>query len=126
MSDANFIERVVRLGAAFSIIDDLAFIVITEDGYWAGDGNLDGNLTANVNCNDLFYWASADLEPIENEVDLEMLHECLELDVSRGAELYACRRRKMRPQNCVLSKIPDQMKPHFEACGPPRTNEECG
>ena len=125
-----FLERVVRLAAAFEAADHLQFIIVVDggehDGCWAGHGNLEGRLTVSVDCNDLFYWATADLEPIETDADVELLEECLELDDSYGPTIYACRKRKMRPQNCVLDKMPEEVKPHFESCGPPRTNAECG
>ena len=121
-----FVERVVRLAAAYEAIDSLNFIVTNDKGYWAGHGNLEGNLNVSVNCNDLFYWGTADLEPIESDADLELLKECLDIDDSYGPTIYACRRRKMRPQNCVLEKMPVDIKPHIEACGPVRTNKECG
>jgi len=122
----GFVERVVRLAAAYEAIDNLQFIITDNDGYWAGPGNLEGTLTVSVNCNDLFYWGTADLEPIESDADLELLKECLDIDDSYGPTIYACRRRKMRPQNCVLEKMPVDIKPHIEACGPVRTNKECG
>lgn len=106
-----FLERVVRVAAAYESIDDLCFCIETDDGFWAGRGNKEGKLTVSVNCNDLFFWATADSEPIETDADVELLEECLKIDAVYGTTIYACRRRKMRPQNCVLEKIQEEIKP---------------
>ena len=125
-----FLERIVRLAAAYESCNSLQFIIVRDSGqhkgYWAGPGNQDGKLTVSVNCNDLFYWATADLEPIETDDDLKLLESCLKICSEYGPTIYACRKRKMRPQNCVLAKMPDEIKPHLESCGPPRSNAECG
>lgn len=124
--DPAFLERAVRVAAAYDAADDLQFIIVDDAGYWAGYGNTEGRITVAVNCNDLFYWATADLEPIETDDDLKLLEECLKLDDSYGLEIYACRKRKMRPQTCVLEDMTGETRRHFEACGPPRTHAECG
>lgn len=126
VKDYLFLEHIIRLASAYEVMEDMVFMIITDKGYWAGYGNLEGNLTTFVNCNDLFYWASADLEPIKSDSDLKLFEECLKLDDIYGATIYACRKRKMRPQNCILEKMPDNTKKHLELCGPPRTNKECG
>ena len=122
----GFVERVVRLAAAYEAIDNLQFIITDNDGYWAGPGNLEGTLTVSVNCNDLFYWATADLEHIESDADVELFEQCLKIDDLYGPTIYACRKRQMRPQNCVLKTMPDKIKPYLESCGPARTDKECG
>jgi hypothetical protein len=124
--DPALLERIVRLASAYEVADDLFFHVIAPDGYWAGEGNEIGDLCVTVNCNDLFYWACADAEPIETDADVDLLRECLQATDEYGTSLYACRRRKMRPQNRILAKLPDEVKGHFEACGPARTDKECG
>ena len=122
VSDPPFLERVVRVAAAYEAIYSLSFSIVTDAGRWAGLGSKEGKLTVSVNCNDLFYWATADAEPIETDADLEMLEECLKIDDIYGATIYACRKRKMRPQNSVIKTMPDDIIPHLEACGPPRTD----
>ena len=89
-----------------------------------------------INCNDLFSWACADGEPVVpadvpilNEVAQELLSDIKErlYDIYTYAEsLFCCKKRKMRPQNCVLVKYPDHIRPLFEKCGPVRTDKECG
>ncbi len=91
-----------------------------------------------INCNDLFFWACADGEPVV-PADLPILDEVLrELhsDVNEptrhydkytySESLFCCKKRKMRPQNCILVKYPDHIRPLFEKCGPVRTDKECG
>lgn len=43
-----------------------------------------------------------------------------------GSMLFCCRARKMRPQNCWYKDIPVELHDLFNACGPERTNAECG
>jgi hypothetical protein len=124
--EAKLLERVIRLAAAYEVVDDLSFTIVDDSGYWAGTGNQQGSLHVGVKCNDLFYWATADMEPIETEADLESLAECLVIDDVYGPTIYACRRREMRPQNCVLRNTPGEIVPHLESCGPARTDSECG
>ena len=64
-----------------------------------------GDLHVFVTCNDLFYWASADLEEL-GPSDVGLLVRCAtdleEADPEYGTchvfELYCCRKRHMRPQ----------------------------
>lgn len=82
-----------------------------------------------VNCNDLFYWATANAEEVTAETlpDLRRaIEECLVVDPVCGAldgvNLYAARRRKTRPQNCCYSECKD-LWPLFDAVGPERTDD---
>ena len=120
MTTTSLLERVIRLVAAYDAMSHLTFTILDDDGYWAGEGNQNGQLSIGVNCNDLFWWATADLEPIETAEDVASLEECLAIDDVYGPTIYACRRRKMRPQNCVLRDMPAEIVPHLESCGPAR------
>lgn len=98
-------------------------------------GEPDGGVSVLINCNDLFYWACADAEPV-GVGDLALIDETFnELRAVRNSihdawqnfeGLFCCRKRKMRPQNCILVKYPDHIRPLFERCGPVRTDKECG
>lgn len=82
-----------------------------------------------VNCNDLFYWGTADAEPVETKKDLELLRQTLSnlqnlekenitpmgvatsrvvpnkdsIATSYLGSLYAARKRRMRPQKPFLN-----------------------
>jgi hypothetical protein len=114
---------------------------------WGGDGlnwtvgYQDYSINLFVNCNDLFEWACADAEPITKE-DMELFEQTaidllqLEYDGTCShatcylPELYASRKRGMRPQGAWLygymrdgKKITycdEEVVPLFEAAGPER------
>lgn len=72
-----------------------------------------------VNCNDVFYWACSDLEFIE-ESEIGDLLECHKLSEQYGNMLWACRKRKMRPQTPWYNYFNDEEKRLFDQCGPVR------
>jgi len=82
-----------------------------------------------VNCNDLFYWATADAEEVTAETlpDLrQAIKECQAIDPVcgelDGVNLYAARRRKTRPQNCCYPRK-KELWPLFDAAGPERPDD---
>ena len=99
--------------------------------FWRTDGEY-APITFFVNCNDLFYWATADLEVInpDNFPEIERaMKDVGARPVSSesldGLSLFCARSRKMRPQKCAY---PEDKKlwPLFNACGPERTPEDEG
>jgi len=82
--------------------------------YWNSD------LEFFVNCSDLFAWGCADLEPIENDSDIDLLAECLQECPSDGLELFCARKRKMRPQGAMYKYFDEIVWPLFDSCGPYR------
>lgn len=130
----EFILRVLRV-TAFDHCDDI---------WWRTDNDKGGDpwpaprdyspVTFFVNCNDLFYWASADCEEVteDNIALLEQTYaECEELEKNKPAEetkhaslyaehLFCARSRKMRPQGACYKYYPEALKPLFDACGPER------
>jgi hypothetical protein len=107
--------------------------------------NLDGSVHLLVNCGDLFYWATADAEPLEIE-DLPVLRQCLTdlqaADPMDGDcylwELYCCRKRGMRPQwpfgrtydraieGYANDRIPRSVRALFDALGPEGSDRDRG
>jgi hypothetical protein len=75
-----------------------------------------------VNCNDLFYWACADSEPIKIE-ELQELIDCFKESIKHGDLLWVCRKRKMRPQAPYYDYFSEEEKVLFDACGPKRIND---
>lgn len=100
--------------------------------FWAVQGD-DVKLFAD--CSDWFYWATSDLEEITG-ADLALLQRCLAdlraIDATEWlAELFAARKRGMRPQRPVYTQSPNHDRPPpiqpgtpifdlFMACGPER------
>lgn len=77
-----------------------------------------------VNCNDQFFWASADGEPI-TDATVELLDECLTACAAHdedewGFALFCSRARGMRPQGAFYAHMPKVLWPLFDACGPER------
>ena len=117
-------EQIVRVLSIFEVADlyDGALIwKVFPDGihFWA-------------QCSDVFYWGTADGEPIETDADLDLLRQCLdELALFDSTfympELYAARRRKMRPQRPWLEHREDpNVLALFLAAGPERDPKDEG
>lgn len=136
----EFISQVLSLGDGFSKYGDL-----WDCFWWRTDGEY-APVTFFINCNDLFWWGTADCEELTPE-NLPLLLESI-TDVrkacgvdcdernkllddqdkwnlhyhsgSEGAQLFCCRLRKMRPQQPVLKNINPMVKDLYLACGPER------
>lgn len=91
-----------------------------------------------VHCSDIFWWATADAEDLTDETLEEYKQAVLDAKKASpdfghiyGGYLYCSRQRKMRPQNPAyrpqyfLGQHPE-LVPLFNACGPERTDAECG
>lgn len=101
-----------------------------EDIWWRTDGEY-APVTFWVLCNDVFYWATADMEPLTPETigELERAYADVRTatgDASYGATLYCARRRKMRPQRPVYERLDERLRPLFDACGSPRARGDEG
>lgn len=82
--------------------DSILFFHFKKDGFM-------GEIELGVNCNDLFWWACADVEEISLEEIPALFNACYdENGYSKhwGASIWACLHRKMRPQH----PIEDAMK----------------
>lgn len=85
----------------------------------------DGSLRILFNCNDLFYWATADAEEYVDG-DQNLLDSCLE-DLQKAdkhgdgylLELFCCRKRGMRPQYPFFRKYDRERRGYFEDTLPP-------
>jgi len=82
--------------------------------------NDDEEVRAAVNVNDTFFWACSDCEDVEAE-DVPSFNEAFILGgYMYGAEIYAARKRGMRPQNAVINKAPPEVLRAFLDAGPLR------
>lgn len=79
---------------------------------WNVTDDIKGKVHFSLMCSDTFAWGTADAEDIENKEDLRLFEECREdlKAISAGAEgyvceLYAARRRGMRPMRLWLSLL---------------------
>lgn len=92
-----------------------------EDLMWRvdrTDGSYDVRMHAN--CSDLFFWATADCEEIL-PADFPLLVQTLQDLEAVGCaynlpELFAARKRKLRPQAPCYKHFEDAVKPLFDAC----------
>jgi hypothetical protein len=122
--------------------------------YWRTDEEF-APVTFWVNCNDLFWWATADNEEITPE-NFHLLKEAVndvasalgaadpsydkKLSIeewkvafdlwrkvgSYAADLFCARSRKMRPQHPCYKIYPQILHPLFDVCGPKRDPKEEG
>lgn len=89
-------------------------------------------LTFLVNCNDQFYWATADCEELtpanidEFERAFQDVKAVGDERGSNGAALFCSRVRKMRPQPPFYRGMTPAVAALFDACGPVRDPKECG
>lgn len=83
-----------------------------------------GAITMCVDCSDTFYWGCADAEKVTYD-DLPLLLQCYEISADYGGELYACRKRKMRPQTASYKECYPRSVWHlFDAAGPERDDSD--
>lgn len=85
----------------------------------------DSELGVCFNCNDIFFWACADAEEIQNKEDIELLEEILEqVDIKDGfcvvGDLYCAKKKGIRPQGAAYTYYPKKYWPLFNSCGPER------
>lgn len=124
---ADFTLEVLRLQDEYDCYGDPI--------YWATHDQY-APITFFVNCNDLFWWATADAEKLTPE-DIPMLRQAI-LDVKAtgvftldlenyelGCELWCARKRGMRPQQPAYPKD-ERLQALFDACGPARSPAEEG
>jgi hypothetical protein len=127
------------------ILDFVARHDLHDSIWWRCDGEY-APITIWVNCNDLFYWACADLEELTIDnlpVLAQAIADAREVDsvlgALRGCSLFCCRMRGMRPQQPAYPKensytvggvktvIPaEDWKALFDACGPERDPKDEG
>lgn len=126
MSDDETLAYVAEVLAIFAEAD------AREELFWKPDD--DGRILFFAMCNDWFWWATADCEPIEPQ-DVPLLRQTLtDLQALPGADdgawdgiylssLYASRKRQMRPMIQVFTdenKVPEAVAELLRACGPER------
>lgn len=115
MLDAAFMERLLRVIEAAENNEDLL---------WREQA--DGSWKFFVICNDVFWWATADLEEITPD-NIHLLEESYRdlkaidyVETSFTSMLFAARSRGMRPQYPAYPKFFDKVSALLDAAGPPR------
>lgn len=100
------------------LIDDVLFCnerATVEHAYKIVDGKLYNDDTKPtsagtsttilyVNCNDLFYWACADAEPLPNK-EIGRLYKMHMADKKYGSSKWCCFRRNLRPQVPIVEMM---------------------
>jgi len=105
------IEEVKAVAAASCELD--------IDLYWYIDEEKD-EARAAVNVNDVFFWGCSDCEDVEAE-DVPLFNHSFTLGGHQyGAEIYAARKRGMRPQNAIINIAPPHVKQALLDAGPVR------
>lgn len=99
----------------------------TDALYWRVYGD---EIRLLAQCSDTFYWGTADCEQIDPE-DLPLLRQCVDDLIKADAEyyvseLFAARKRGMRPQRPVLRKMPKDVLRLFLKAGPRRDRKTEG
>lgn len=107
-------DDALRVLAVFEKADDY------ESLFWKVEGS---EIRLWAACNDWFFWATADGEEI-TPGDFPLLETTLDDLLRIGAaeylsELYASRKRRMRPQSACYKDMPEAVKPLFDACSTP-------
>jgi hypothetical protein len=97
--------------------------------WWRTDGEY-APVTMMVNCNDLFYWATADCEKITaaningfEQAIADVVEAAGEDEVDAAPLLWVCRERQMRPQGAYYQHIDSRLHGLFNACGPARPSD---
>ena len=130
VASMSFFLRVMRAFAAAGGVPPNELL------WWRTDGEY-APVTFFINCNDMFYWATADCEKLtpKNIGELERaIADCRTVDdghkgrvaIMSAPELFVARLRKMRPQRPWMRKAPVYMRALFDACGPKRDRKDEG
>lgn len=113
-AEHEFMERLLRVTEAAENNEDLL---------WREQA--DGSWKFFVICNDIFWWATADLEEITPD-NIHILEESYKdlnaidyVETSFTSMLFAARARGMRPQRPAYPRD-DKVAMLFDAVGPPR------
>lgn len=121
MTDSETVAFARRVLEAFNALDGA-----DKDRLWWRTDAEYAPITWLVQCNDLFYWGSADCETItpDNIAELERaVTDCRAVDEAVGeleaVDLFCCRINKTRPQGASYPKD-QRFWPLFDACGPER------
>jgi hypothetical protein len=100
--------------SAFERADDY------ESLMWRVDMDAGPDVKLLALCSDVFFWATADAEEI-TAADLTLLEACLADLAKTGetyylAELFAARKRKLRPQKPIYERMSEATAMLFDAC----------
>lgn len=104
----DFILKLLKLAANNDVMDILNW---TED------------LEFYINCNDIFFWACSDAEPISPNTLPQLEQAFKDGEGFDGALLYCARQRKMRPQGAFYTCIDKEHWHLFDECGPQRETD---
>lgn len=114
------------------VLDTLASCDRQSSLFWRTDAEY-APVTFFINCNDEFWWATADCERITPE-NLPELHQAIkDCQVAEGDKwcswgplLFCARVRKMRPQQPAYPKDEPAVAALFDAAGPVRDRKDEG
>lgn len=84
-----------ELAVAILLANDVVFI--SGQDYKAPWAPEEKSCAVVVNCNDVFYWACADAEPLP-QGEIETLYKMWKANPKYGADKWCCLRRNLRPQ----------------------------
>lgn len=123
MSETNSDALLGLVTKVFTVFEGFDWLS-SEELFWRTGGE-HAPFKIFVKCNDLFHWATADLEEItlENIDTLEVTVDevkALTGDNRHADELFCARVRGMRPQRPCYKNIDERLHPLFDACGPYR------
>jgi hypothetical protein len=124
-------QKKVDLSWLLRVLDLVASVDGHDILWWRTDGEY-APLTLFVNCNDFFYWGTADAEEVTPE-NTDVLARCVEDVKATGTPytfyaltLFCCRVRGMRPQTPVWKGLDAAVLPLFLAAGPERDPKDEG
>lgn len=120
MTDPIFVDGLLKLLAEYDARDSLWWSVAPS-----------GEIRFSVLVSDDFWWGTADLEQITPENLADLRSACRDAAAAiqhggiHGDTLFAARIRTMRPQGAVYERLPRELWPLFDACGPEREVDVC-
>ena len=122
---SKIIDNVISIEKWFYSLDDRQKNILDkldkED--YIHLSNEDGVVECSVVCNDFFYWACSDYEPIN---DWDLLEQSMkDAGDKDGPLLYCARKAKMRPQGAYYKYLNPENHHWFDACGKEREVNFC-
>ena len=93
------VHCVEERAVAFMLLEDIVFI--SGHDYVAPWDKKQETSAVVVNCNDLFWWATADAEPLPNS-EIGNLYKMWKANPQWGVSKWCCLRRQLRPQEPIV------------------------
>jgi len=119
MTNQELVYKVARILAKHREYSDILYFSFNSSSAGKIEGLPDDHIRMHILCNDVFWWATSDMEEITEE-NVDILEQSLSDSKYAGEILFCARVRKMRPQGAFCKDLSEEDKKLFNEVGPER------